>query len=234
MPVVFVHGSGLDSRSWQHQVSYLQGRYRPLALDLPGHGAPGEAQPSVDYYADAVARFIDQQGADRPVLVGHSLGGAVVLTLALRDPGAYRGLALAGSGARLRVLPSLLEQVKTNFPAALDLMERVQWSLTAVSKLRYASKDVSQHVGAHALWCDLTACDRFDAMSRLGGLNLPALAIVGAEDNLTPVKYSQYLCQNMPDCRIAIIPSAGHMAMLEQPEAFNAALQEFLNQAPTI
>jgi pimeloyl-ACP methyl ester carboxylesterase len=226
---VFVHGAVLDNRSWRLQVRHLRRSYRPLALDLPGHGATGEAQPSVEYYAQAVVRFIDQQHATRPVLVGHSMGGAIVLTLALADPGAYRGLVLAGSGARLRVLPALIEQARTDFSTALNVLEDAEWSSTANKKLRQASGKISRQLGSHALWCDLTACDQFDVTARLSELTLPALAIVGAEDRLTPVKFSQYLSQHMPDCRLAIIPSTGHMAMLEQPDAFNAALGEFLS-----
>jgi pimeloyl-ACP methyl ester carboxylesterase len=76
---------------------------------------------------------------------------------------------------------------------------------------------------------DFKACDHFDIRSRLPEIKLPTLVLCGEEDQLTPVKYSRYLHENMSTSRLVLIPHAGHMAMAEQPDKMNTALETFLN-----
>ena len=75
---------------------------------------------------------------------------------------------------------------------------------------------------------DLQACDRFDVMDRLGMVQQPTLVICGSEDQMTPVRYAQYLSNSIPNARLSIIPAAGHMVMLEQPRLVAESLLTFL------
>ncbi|MCL4395036.1 MAG: alpha/beta hydrolase [Chloroflexi bacterium] len=227
--VVFVHGTGCNATIWHHQVSHLSGKYRPLAVDLPGHGeAGGQPQSDIEAYADAVERFIADHKADRPVIAGHSLGGGIILTMALRNPSAYRGLVLVGTGARLRVLPAIIQQSREDFPSALALMSDLEWAASTDPALKAEYRRQAEVAGSNVIWCDFTACDKFDAIGRLGALTMPAVAIVGEQDKLTPPKYAQYFQQNLPNCTTAVIPGAGHMVQIEQPTRFNEALGAFL------
>ncbi len=77
---------------------------------------------------------------------------------------------------------------------------------------------------------DFAACDAFDVMGKLEQIHTPALIVCGAEDRLTPPKYSHYLHQHLPDSRLVLAPDAGHMVMLEQPQAVTQAFQRFLDE----
>jgi pimeloyl-ACP methyl ester carboxylesterase len=88
-------------------------------------------------------------------------------------------------------------------------------------------------VGPAALLNDFLCCDKFDIMDRVGEIKLPALAIVGDRDNMTPPKYTQYLASHLPDCRMAVIEGASHLVVMEKPDQVNSAIEGFLKQIAT-
>jgi pimeloyl-ACP methyl ester carboxylesterase len=75
---------------------------------------------------------------------------------------------------------------------------------------------------------DLQACDRFDVMDRLGLVQQPTLVICGAGDQMTPLRYAQFLSNSIPNASLRVIPGAGHMVMLEQPRLVAESLLSFL------
>ena len=78
------------------------------------------------------------------------------------------------------------------------------------------------------LYGDFLACDRFDIMNQVERIDLPTLILCGNEDEMTPVKYSQFLHQRIKGSRLEILPSAGHMVMMESPVAVNEKIKEFI------
>ena len=114
-PLVFIHGSGGSSQVWQAQVAHF-GTSRAFPIDLPGHGERADTLPpevSVLEYASVSHEIIFQElHLKKPIIVGHSLGGAIALTMALEYALELSGLILIGTGARLRVLPSILEEAQ--------------------------------------------------------------------------------------------------------------------------
>ena len=114
-PLVFIHGSGESSQVWQSQVEHF-GTSCAFPIDLPGHGERADTLPpevSVLDYARVVHEIIFQElHLKAPIIAGHSLGGAIALTMALEYASELSGLILIGTGARLRVLPSILEEAQ--------------------------------------------------------------------------------------------------------------------------
>ena len=110
-PLVFLHGSGDSGRVWRSQLSHF-GPQRAIAIDLPGHGQRPDTLPpevSVQDYAHVVYELITHNlRLELPIIAGHSLGGAIALSLALEHSAAFSGFILIGTGARLRVHPALL------------------------------------------------------------------------------------------------------------------------------
>ncbi len=78
------------------------------------------------------------------------------------------------------------------------------------------------------LYGDFLACDRFDVMNEVEKIDLPALILCGEDDQLTPVKYSQFLNNRIKSSKLEVLPSAGHMVMMEAPQAFNEKVREFI------
>ncbi len=229
--LVLIHGSGCDHATWPAPLRRLPGA-GVYGLDLPGHGrSGGSAQNDVGAYADIVARFVETLNLKRVALFGHSLGGAIAQTLALRNPEWLSAIVLVGTGARLRVAPAILEGLASDDPReAVDLI--CKWSFgpnppeDEVARVREIFHKTDPLV-THA---DLSACDRFDVMDGVGAIAQPTLVICGSQDRLTPEKYGRFLQEQIPDARIAVVPDAGHMMGLENPDAFMAPIRSFLTE----
>ena len=225
MKLIFLHGSGGCKESWQHQARFFEGAD---AVDLPGH-PEGEPCTSIAGYVAWLRAYIQERAYRDVVLIGHSLGGGIALLYALEHPEDLAGIVLVGSGARLRVHPAFLEGLEKAIDEPeffLEFLktghERIEPELTEVL-LRRAKEN-----GPAVTLNDLRACDEFDVMDRLGEIRVPALAICGTDDIMTPPKYSQFLVDKLPDARALIVPGGTHMVFAEKPEAVNAAIGEFL------
>jgi pimeloyl-ACP methyl ester carboxylesterase len=239
--VVFVHGSGETARRWQKQVAYL-GSERALALDLPGHGTrvqePGPPEMRMRDYALDVRQQMQAAGVHLPVVAGHSLGSGIALQLALEWGQELSGLILIGAGARLRVLPALLEAARRDQAAALQEIqgmgrhtpEAASTVGEGVSRADAAPDDEPAGLAPGMFYRDLAACDRFDVMAQLDQITLPVLVVCGEEDRMTPPKYAEYLRAHLPHATLRMIPGAGHDVMSDQPDALNATIDEWLKE----
>ena len=226
--LLMVHGAGGRGDGWLPQLSGLAGDVNAAAIDLPGHGnSPGKSYELIQDYADWLADFLEA-GPLRPVLMGHSMGGAIAQTLALNRPELIKGLILAGTGARLRVAPAILDGIKSDFSATVASIIKYGYSPGADPFLIKEGTRRMLRNRPEVLWGDFSACDKFDVRDRLGEIRLPTLILVGEYDQLTPLKFSQFLAENIPGSEIELIPQAGHMVFLEQHRAFNQAVLRFM------
>jgi pimeloyl-ACP methyl ester carboxylesterase len=234
-PIVFIHGSGDSASIWRMQLEHF-GPIRAYAIDLPGHGHRPDTLPeqaSVLDYARAVREIITNElHLDHPIIAGHSLGGAIALMMALEYGSEPGGIILIGTGARLRVHPDLLESARTTPEQARVQLKELGVAPAHVGTISQALVNEQEPLGPNLLHRDLAACNVFDCMAQMNEIRLPALIICGAEDRLTPVKYSQYLHDHLEDSTLRIIADAGHYVMREQPEEVNRAIEEWLTSSP--
>lgn len=228
--ILLVHGSGGDHTIWGYQVKELRKDFSIAAIDLNGHGRSAFREgDGLETYTQDVLAVLERLSPDT-FLVGHSLGGAIVLNVALHYPDRISGLGLIGSGAKLRVLPKILELISQDFEGAIDLI--LSWAFKAGThpKLLQKAKEQMHRNGQKILLRDLLTCDAFDVMNKLNQIKVPALIICGREDKLTPVKYSEYLQTHISPATLQVIEEAGHMVMLEQPGELNRVIKEFVNK----
>ncbi|MGH2487178.1 MAG: alpha/beta fold hydrolase [Ktedonobacterales bacterium] len=229
--LVFVHGSGDSAGCWAPIIQRLP-QCACLALDLPGHGAlvdrPGPSAMSVADYADYVRHELTRRNLADVCLVGHSLGSAIALTLALEWPALVGRLVLVGAGARLRVLPNLLAEARTHPEATIRALVTLGH---APGHEQMAERGLAQPrpTAPGMLYRDLAACDAFDLLDDLGRIAQAALIVVGAEDRLTPPKYARFLCQRLTNATLVTIPDAGHYVMEEAPDALADAIRAWLS-----
>lgn len=243
--VVFIHAFPLDGRMWEAQARAAESAgWTAMTPDLPGFGARAPAQADLEAWARDVLAGCDRRGVGRAVFAGLSMGGYVTFRIAALAPERVAGLVLADTraaadapearerrtalAARVRaegvaflaneILPSLLGE--TSRRRRPDLVAEVRRRILAANPEGVA----------RAL---LAMRDRPDSTPLLSSLRVPALVLAGAEDSLTPPAESRALAASLPAARFHEIPAAGHLSNLENPDAFNAALVEFLRDVPS-
>lgn len=238
--MVFIHGAADSGAVWDRQVERFAGQHRVLAVDLPGHGArlAERALDNCQRSAEDVLRQIEDRGLQAPILVGHSMGGAIALTMALAHPEVPSAIVLAGSGARLRIRAEVIESARRTAEASArgTRIERVipvdeVASPRATSDVRTWLAERIGHSTGQATHADFVATDGFDAMGRLDEIRLPTLIIGGEDDRWTPPKFQSYFAEHIPGSRLVMYPACGHYPFAERADDFNAELDRFSLEA---
>ncbi len=238
-PVVLIHGFGGDLNTWMFNQQTLAAAHRTIALDLPGHGGSEKRVDAGDVtgLGQAVAEVPQALGIERAHLVGHSLGGAIALDIALRHPARVASLSLiapAGFG------PEIDEAFIAGFIAA-DRRKAVQAVLQRLFvDESLVSRDMAEDVlrfkrldGAAACLSTIAAASfpagRQTAIlrDRLGEVSVPVQVIWGAADRILPVHQAEGL---PPSVAVHVIPEAGHMPHMEKAGEVNRQLLAFLSQ----
>ena len=233
--VLYVHGTGCNAGVWDAHMAAIAAAHTPVAIDLPGHGrSQGRGFRGVADHAEFVIGLADALDWRRFVLAGHSMGGGIAITAALYHPERIAGLVLVDTGARLRVAPDLLRAARAAAAREQAPATDRSWGFAASTPQTVVDRVEALTAGAdpRVTYADWIADDTFDAMTRIGEIAVPTLALCGAEDRLTPVKYHRYLQERMPNCRLAVIEGAGHWSFHEQPEPFDRAVGAFLAGLP--
>lgn len=231
LPVVLLHGVGGSHLSWPAEIRRLPGE-RVFALDLPGHGkSPGRGQQSISGYARCILAWLEAVGLQRAAFIGHSLGGAIALELAIHYPLNVLALGLVATGARLPIPQDILTNAAspTTYRKASETLNRLAFSTSADARLVELALLRMAETRQSVIYGDLLACNEFDASQEIERIQQPTLVLCGSEDRMTPVRYSQFLADAIRSARLVIIPGAGHMVMFEAPRAVADAFDGFLS-----
>ena len=227
-PLVLIHGAGGQYLHWPPQVRRLSAT-TVYAPDLPGHGrSEGAGQETIADYATVMLAFLDALEIEQAVVTGHSMGGAVALTLALEAPDRVAGLVLVATGARLRVAPAILEHIHDDFKGVVETV--LQWAYSPNAPedlLRLGRKHMLDNTPA-VLYGDFLACDTFDVRERLVAITTPTLVVGGSADRMTPPKFSSLLAEQIVGAQLHILENAGHMLIVEQPDEVARVMQAWL------
>ena len=254
--ILLVHGLASNAGFWRYNIDALAGAgYRVIAVDLPGFGksAKGAYPYTPSFYAETLARFIEALDLDPLVYVGHSMGGQVGLTLALERPELIDQLVLAapagieafdeGEGAWLA--NALTEEGIANAPepairANLGLnfhrwdADRLEWMVEERARM---AKSEEMDEFSYAVIRSVHGMIDEPTTPFLSDVSVPTLVVYGQYDGLIPNPYLHPGTprgvfapgvEAIPDAELVEIPDAGHMLMIERPEAFNEAVLEYL------
>ncbi len=239
-PVLFVHGFPLDRTLWRPVMATLTG-WRRIAPDLRGMGlsdAP-ETGYTIAEYADDLVALLDALHVDRAIVCGLSMGGYVAFDMLRRHPGRIQGLILANTRAgaddaegRAR-RDAMIARVRRDGTGFLG--EDMVPKLLATTSVQ-TMPDVVRHVAAMVTGSPpdgiagaLAAMrDRPDSVDLLPRIAVPTLVVAGSDDQLIPLAESRAMAGAIPDAHFAVIPSAGHLAPLEQPVNTSRVVREFL------
>jgi pimeloyl-ACP methyl ester carboxylesterase len=243
--VVFLHGIGGNRTNWARQLEALGGRYCAVAWDARGYGESDDPPPGglkFGDFADDLARLMDHLGAEKAHLVGLSMGGMIVQDFCGRYPGRAAtltlvdtsvGLGAAGDEVRRDFLERRLAPLEAGGLRPADLAPTLIETLVARSAPAAVREELSASLAAlrpQPYKQALRAIVTTDFREVLPTISVPTLVVVGEEDRLTPVSAADYLATNIAGAEKAVIAGAGHLANIEKPEAFNAALGSFLDR----
>jgi pyruvate dehydrogenase E2 component (dihydrolipoamide acetyltransferase) len=242
-PVVLLHGLGGSINGWQTVLATLAERRTVCALDLLGHGRsakppPAQADYSVRGLARGVANALDELELGPAVIIGHSLGGAVALQLALEHPGTVRQIVLvAGAGLGPEINTELLERIESepSREEARALLELFFHDRRAVvpggieelyqTRLLPGASEALRAVAAASLGRE---GQRVDFRPRLGELSIPVALVWGAHDRVIPAHHAAPAAAALGGAPVAIIENAGHVPHLEAADEFVRAVERLL------
>jgi len=243
-PVIFLHGIGGAAKSWSPQIaSFASAGYQPVALDLLGYGArePVEAM-SFEALAEDIEFTLSQNALERPVLVGHSMGGMVVQTLLRRRPDGYAAAVLSCTSPafgnpsgdfqktfvaeRLAPLDAGKTMAEIAPGAAAGIMgPNADPAGRALFAEQYALVPAATYRAA--VKCLVT----FDERANLSNIKVPVLCLACEHDRQAPAPMVEKMASKIPGARYVYLPGLGHMPNLEAPGAFDAAIFAFLRSA---
>ncbi|MGZ6346113.1 MAG: alpha/beta fold hydrolase [Anaerolineales bacterium] len=233
-PLVLIHGAGGDHLSWPPEIRLLADA-RVFTLDLPGHGkSKGPGLQSVGDYAEIVIAFMNAVDLSRVVFIGHALGGAIAMTLAIYHSQRVAGMGLISTGARLPIAAEVLENAAnpaTFILAVQSLQELMNTPLTAKNVKDQVYKRLSSNRPT-LFQGDLRASDQFDVTTCLDDIHSPVLVICGTSDQLVPRHFSEHLAEKIPGAALQTVDGVGHQVMLEQPRRMAGLLSVFLKVIP--
>jgi 3-oxoadipate enol-lactonase len=233
------HSLACRLEMWDEEVKRLSRRFTVLAYDTRGHGESGApAMPyTLDMMADDIKGLFDALGIERSHWVGLSMGGVFGLAAALKYPGLFESIVLADTSSKLsgEGIAAFRDRVATARAGTMEAM--VEPTLRRWFKDSFRAKSPAL-MARVADWIRTTPLEGYagccaaipaiDVTHRLSEIDVPCLVMVGADDIAMPPVMAQTLHRHLPRSQLTVIPDAGHLSNLEQPEAFNAALERFL------
>jgi pimeloyl-ACP methyl ester carboxylesterase len=241
---VFLHGIGGAARIWAPQIaSFAAAGFRPVALDLPGYGARAPVDHmDFETLAADVEAAIARLDLDRPILVGHSMGGMVAQTALRRRPDDYRAAVLSGTSPAFgdptgefqkkfvadRLGP--LDAGRTMAELAPPMVETISGPAPDPAGRKLAIDTIaatSERTYRAAVHCLVG----FDERANLSRIRVPVLCLAGEHDRLAPAAMMERMAARIPGARYVRLAGVGHLPNVEAPTAFDAAILDFLRTA---
>jgi 3-oxoadipate enol-lactonase len=237
--LAFSHSLACNTRMWDAQIEAFKDRFRILAYDTRGHGkSSAPAGPyTLEAMADDLRALASHLDIQRLHFVGLSMGGMIGQTFAIKYPGIFSTLTLADTTSRYPAEAAPLWQDRIRTAESKGMQPLVQPTLERwfTEPFRKNNPDVVRNiataisttpVAGYAGCC--AAIPKINVTARLKEIKCPVLVICGEQDPGTPPAMAREIQANTPGSKLVMIPQAAHLSNLEQPEAFNRALEAFL------
>jgi 3-oxoadipate enol-lactonase len=245
-PLLLVQGLGYAVWAWRRQLPAFAERWRVIAFDNRGAGrSPKPPGPySIEGMADDAAGVLSEHADEPAHVLGLSMGGYIALTLALRRPELVRSLVLAGTsggGVDATPIPDATRQAwldAAGLPPeeyarrTMHLSFSPGWTDEHPAEYEALLRARLEHPTPPEAWrAQYDAAQRFmDTGVPVERIDVPALVVHGDADRIVPVENGRVLAARMPNARLVELRGRGHLALLEDPDAFNRAVAGFLSE----
>ena len=241
-PLVFLHGVGGDSASWAPQIAAFSGAFRAIAWDMPGYGLSRSLdRMTFPALAESLLGLLDRLGLDRVHLVGHSMGGMVAQEFTASWPERIATLVLSATSAAFgrpdgdfqkRFVEARITPLDNGRTMA-DLADKTVATMMGPAAdpdgaaiARRSMAGVPEATYRAAIACLVT----FDRRDALAGYTMPVLVLAGETDSNAPAPMMERMASRIPSADYVCMKGIGHLASLENPAAFNAAVLSFLRR----
>lgn len=239
-PLIFVHAFPLSSKMWEPQINFFRNQFRIITYDVRGLGksAQTDNQFTMESYVNDFFSVLDGLGIEKINACGLSMGGYIILRALTRNPGRFSSVILADTRAERdddnglisranaileiksgkkdeflkNFLPKLINEKSYNKPEIKSFLEEIMFFNTA-----------DGICGAL-----LTLATRTNTIDNLKNVDIPALIIVGENDILTPKNFAEAMKSALKNSVLEVIPEAGHLSNIENPNYFNSVVSKFL------
>jgi pimeloyl-ACP methyl ester carboxylesterase len=252
--IIFIHGLGSYLPAWKRNIEELRSEYRCLAIDLPGYGksSKGEYPISLGFYADVVAEFIEKLGLQSAVVCGHSMGGQIAMTLALKNPAKVKKLILcapAGFEAFTEGEKQWFRETVTATGVKLTTPSQIRtnimsnfYTMPADAEFMITDRVMMRNMKQFDWYC-WTIVKCVQAMvnepvnDRLHLIQQPTLIIYGENDNLIPNPFlhggktesvARIGGEKIPNNKLVLVPRCGHFVQFDRSEVVNQEIRDFL------
>jgi 3-oxoadipate enol-lactonase len=237
--VVLSHSLCCNLLMWNPQIDALNPYFKVLRYDTRGHGATDAPSGSytLELLAEDVVGLLDALGMDRVHFVGLSMGGMIGQCLVLNHPHRLKSLALCDTASIIPaeaqpVWQERLDKVRKKGVEALSEETMERWFTPAFLRqnppgVKLIREQILATPAAGYIGC-AEAIRRLNYLDRISAIKIPTLIMVGKDDPGTPVSASKAMHERITGSKLVVLPSARHLSNVEQTEAFNAALLEFL------
>lgn len=246
-PLLFIHGFPLNRQMWAPQVGELAKVARVIAPDLRGHGEsprlPGPYE--MDLLASDMAAFLDALAIKKRIVIcGLSMGGYVAFAFYRKYPERLRAMILTATRAAADTTDgkanrdAMADRVSTMgiMPVVDAMAPKLLSPISLKEKPDLAKKvsDIMQTTSAEGMIGALMGMKlRPDTSGMLKEIQVPTLVVHGADDQIVPLQEARQMADKIPGAQFEMIPLAGHLPNLEQPELFNKLLMEFILRLPS-
>lgn len=239
--VMFVHGSGLDHRSWALQTRWFAYHgYSVLAPDLPGHSlSQGEPLETIEDMGAWLADFLRATGVESVHAIGHSQGFLDVLELANQAPDLLKSITGVGTAGEIPVNPTLIEASAKSAGQAAEMLlmwgfgPDAQFGISAVPGMQPIAIG-RQIMASNPLYEDLVACANYTNGAEVAkSISVPAQMVLARKDRLTPVKAGMAFAELL-NANVTVIERYGHMLPIEAPKQTLHKLRELIGSMETI
>jgi pimeloyl-ACP methyl ester carboxylesterase len=233
--ILLIHGAGSNGHTFHRQVEALGEKHSPVALDLPGHGRSSgvEGLMSVGDYAEFIAALLDALQVKSTVVLGHSMGGAIAMELALRYPARVDALVLSSTAAKFNLTDDRIEALRA------VMMGRAPQAFNTDG---YAPKTLKENFDVvregwmeqvktdpRVRYTDIVACSNFDLRDAISKIDKPTLILCGGDDQGTTVSDAELVKSKIKGAKLEVFADAGHYAPREQPARYIVTIEQFLD-----